>query len=227
MIIKRAPAGFTLIEMMVAVALLAIISVLVFSSIRAAFTSFEAISLKSKSQSKFASTFSIINDDLVNLVARPIRVDINKQEGAFLAEGFESEYLIEFTRGGLQVINTDGVQLKSLGLSSPQIGLARIAYKFADETLYRYEWGILDTNIKDTAFEKENTLLEDVSDVQVLTYSLTRAKALQEETRWPATSLSTRNSKKELLQLPAAVSLLIKLKDGKEFFLFFPGSNGV
>lgn len=224
--VKNKSAGFTLIELMVSVTLLAIISVLVFSSIRAAFSSFETIALKSSSQSELVSTLGIINDDLINIVPRPVRVAPNKQLGAFISEGSSGEYLLEFTRGGMQIINTEGSRLKSLGLSSPQTGLARIAYRFSDESLYRYVWGILDTDLEDSAFERENVLLSDLSDVQVLTYSLTEDNILQEETRWPATAISTRNPNNKLLLLPAAVALLIKFKDGKEFSLFFPGSAG-
>lgn len=225
---KHKSRGFTLIEIMVSVALLAVVSVLVFSAINSAFNSYEVLVKRSKSQSEFASVFSIINDDLVNIVPRPIRTASNKREGAFVFDLVASEYLIEFTRSGTSIINQDAQTIRQMGIDSPQTGLSRVAYKFADETLYRYEWGILDRDKQaENTLDRESALLKEVADVQVIAYSVTQDSALQEETRWPATSLTGRSRTKEFLILPGGVSLRIFLKDGKEFFLFFPGTAGV
>ena len=220
--------GFTLIEIMVAVALLAIISVLVFSSINSSFKSYEILAQRSKSQSEFARVFSVINDDLINIVPRPIRRGENQREGAFVFDGDTSEYLVEFTRGGSSIIDEDAETLREMNIDNPQTGLSRVGYKFAEETLYRYEWAILDRDRgTDIPEDYESVLLEEVSDVQVLVYSARRDGSLQEETRWPATALSGRSRGKEYLILPAGISLRIILKDDREYFLFLPGAAGV
>ncbi|MBE8182899.1 MAG: prepilin-type N-terminal cleavage/methylation domain-containing protein [Candidatus Portiera sp.] len=220
--------GFTLIELMVAVGLLAILSTLVFSSINSAFQSFDSLSNRGRIQSGFAGVVSILNDDFINISPRAVRTSTNTREAAFVFNDQNSEYLLQFTRSGASIIDGENERIKQLGIASPQVGFSRVAYRFADSTLYRYEWGILDRDKKNLDdFAQESVLIEDVYDVQVIVYSANKDNSLSEQTKWPATALTRRSVKKEFLILPAAVSLRIILEDSREFVLFFPGATGV
>lgn len=219
--------GFTLIELMVAIALLAILSVMVFSSINSSFQSYESLSNRGRIQSGFAGVVSILNDDFINMSPRAVRTTANLREAAFVFNDSNSEYLLQFTRSGTSKIDLDKQTLSEMGIASPQIGYSRVAYRFADSTLYRYEWGILDRDKRNTDdFAKESVLVEDVLDVQVIVYSANKDGALNEQSKWPATALSRRSVKKEFLILPAGVSMRIIFGDDKELNLFFPGVLG-
>ena len=221
-------AGFTLIELMVAVGLLAILSIMVFSSINSSFSSFEVLSKRSRAQSEFSSAFSVINDDLFNLAPRAVRTGTNKREHAFIIGDTNSEFVMEFTRSGNEIVSGDNVKLKENGFDNPQVGLSRVAYKFADSTLYRYEWGVLDRDRKDNdnIQDRESILMEEVAEVQILAYTQRNDSSLQEETRWPPTANRGRTRNKEHLLLPAAISLRIILLDEREYEFFFPGTAG-
>lgn len=221
--------GFTLIELMVSIGLLAILSVMVFSSISSAFQSFESLSNRGRIQSGFAGVISILNDDFINVSPRAIRTtNTNMREAAFIFNDQNSEYLIQFTRSGASIIDGEFDRIKQLGIDNPQTGFSRVAYKFADSTLYRYEWGILDRDKKNIDdYAHESILIEDVYDVQILVYSANKDGSLNEQSKWPATSITRRSVKKEFLILPAAVSIRIILEDSREFLLFFPGATGI
>ena len=219
-LLRKRNEGFTLIELMVSVALLAIISVMTFSAIQSAFGVYERLFVQARQQSHFVIALGILNDDMANLIARPVRVTEETSKDAFHLEGSEGEYLLEFTRGGLFVYRLDETELKSMGLASPQTDMARIAYYFADDAFYRYEWTTLDPEERTEENAKKQVLLENVEEVQIVAYSQDEDGALQEEYQWPPVEGSDDNA---ALLLPVAVSILIRLQDQGEHFLFFPG----
>lgn len=213
--------GFTLVELMVAVALFAILSTITFAAIQSALRSFEALTTKTHRQSELATALGILNDDFYNMSPRPIRNAPNVQREAFLARGPEETYFVEFTRAGLPIYKLPGEQLRSLGMASPQTGLARVAYQFTEEAIYRYEWNVLDADRSAATAETRRALiLSGVDDVQVLTYSRDRDGALREQPSWPPVSARKQEA---LRQLPQAVSVLIRLQDLGELELFYAG----
>ena len=215
-------AGFTLIELLVSVALLAIISVMTFSAIQTAFNVYEKLFVQARQQSHFVIALGILNDDMANLIARPVRVTEGTRRDAFYLEGSEGDYLVEFTRGGLYVYRLDETELRSMGLASPQTDLARIAYHFADNTFYRYEWTTLDPRERSEENAKKRALLKNVEEVQIVAYSQDRDGALREEYQWPPVEGARDRA---ALLLPVAVSILIRFQNQGEHVLFFPGVN--
>lgn len=216
--------GFTLVELMVSVALLAIVSVLTYAAIQSAFQTYERLSTQGRDQSRFVAALGVINEDMANLVARPVRAGETDKRDAFRLEGLEGEYLVEFTRGGLFVYQLDGEELKTMGLASPQTGLARVAYGFRDNSFYRHEWTVLDPQERTEELVHRQLLFENVADAQVIAYSQDQDGELREEYQWPP--VEGRNSNAALL-LPVAVSIRFLFQDKGEYVLFFPGvSNG-
>ena len=219
----RYQRGFTLVEVMVAVALLALLSIVTFSAVQSALRSFESLTTKTQRQSELATALGILNDDFYNMSPRPVRNAPSTHREAFLVRGPEETYFVEFTRAGLPVYKLSGEQLKSLGLASPQTGLARVAYQFTEEAIYRYEWAVLDADRsqdQDAIEARRALILSDVDDVQILTYSRDRDGSLREEPSWPPVSARRQET---LSQLPQAVSLLIRLQDLGELELFYAG----
>ncbi len=215
--------GFTLIELMVAVTLLAVLLVMVFSATSSALRSFDRLTDGTGRQTQLASALSIINDDFYNLVPRPVRTGQNTHRESFRMRGSEELFFVEFTRGGLPVYDIPPTQLKRMNLASPQTGMARVAYRFTEEGLYRYEWGVLDAeHFPEEETEMHRTLiLEKVDDIQILSYSRDKDGALRAETVWPPVKSDKRKAMKEL---PKAVSLLIRLQDMGEIELFYATS---
>jgi len=212
--------GFTLVELMVSVALLAIISVLTYAAIQSAFHTYDRLSNQGREQSRFVAALGVINEDMANLVARPVRTNENTKKNAFHVDGVEGEYLVEFTRGGLFVYQLEGEEIIAMGLASPQTGLARVAYGFRENGFYRYEWTVLDPQESTEESAHQQLLFENVADVQIIAYSQDQDGKLREEYQWPPVEGS-----QAALLLPVAISIRFFFQDKGEYVLFFPGVN--
>ena len=210
--------GFTLVELMVSVALLAIISLITFSAIQSAFNTYEKLAVRTRSQSLFVTSLNIISDDMVNLVSRPVRITGRTRVDAFHLTGIEGEYMVEFTRRGIFIYQLEAEQLKNMRLANPQTDLARIAYQFTDSTLYRYVWRNLDVEERHAEDATKQVLFDNVEDVQIFAYSQDKDGELQEEYTWPPVKGKNRN-----LLLPVALSIKVQLQGGEDFEFFFPG----
>ena len=137
--------GFTLLEMMVALSIFAVISVGAYQLIRGALASHEQSKERVESFSQLSSFLRLLERDLKQAIDRPVREGYGDRTESFVGE-FEQ---LEFTHAGWS--NPFGDVRSTLQRTSYQIGYLspRLSADVAQQrkqTLYwvRYHWEVLD-----------------------------------------------------------------------------------
>jgi len=149
----RQQRGFTLIELMVAMAIFAIMSLMAYQGMQSVFSTREQTDAESKRLQAIQMTFLDLQRDLEFISVREIRDEYGDRQPAFkLAEG--GIYRLELSRDGLR----NPAQL-------PRSSLQRIAYSLTDKHLYRVRWPVLDRAPDTPAIKR--LLLEDVEDLSI------------------------------------------------------------
>ena len=146
--------GFTLMEILVAFFIFAIIMGIVVTGISISITAEEKISSRSKRIGDIQLAMAVISADLEQVIIRPI---IDNNGDLLPPYEFDTEDidLIEFTRGGLP--NPLMLEKRST--------LQRVAYKFIDGQLIRKSWRVLDRANSSTFSQR--VILEDVRNVEI------------------------------------------------------------
>jgi general secretion pathway protein J len=124
--------GFTLIEVLIAMAITALVAMLSFSSLSAVLNSVEVLRDRGQRISELNRAWILISRDLNHFVGRAVRDEYGQLEAAMrggvkLADG------ISFTRGGWHNPNQ---QLRS--------NLQRVHYRLEDDVLWRDSYATLD-----------------------------------------------------------------------------------
>jgi general secretion pathway protein J len=125
----RRPAGFTLLELLVALAIFAIMSVIAYGGLRTVLETRDRAAASADHLAELQLAFTMIGRDIEQAVDRPIRDEFGDAEPAM--EG--TEETLEFTRGGWR--NPAGLQRSEL---------QRVAYVLEGEELLRRTWPVLD-----------------------------------------------------------------------------------
>ncbi len=127
----KSSRGLTLLEILIAMAIFAIMSAMAYSGLRVLLDARAATALRSERLAALQTTLYLLAEDLSQTIARPVRDEYGTKETG--------------SRGG-----TDGELLtltRSLPLwSAYQTGsrLQRISYRFEKGSLYRMAWTTLD-----------------------------------------------------------------------------------
>lgn len=140
-------AGFTLIEVLLAIAITALVAAMGYVGLTTAINALESNQRESERLEQLMLAISVVDRDMRNIVNRSI-VDEFSQAKAAVSGGEFSEVLLEFTRSG----------------SSNPLGLRRsnqqrIHYRYEDEKLWRDSWYVLDRGVEDV--EPYSVLLLD------------------------------------------------------------------
>lgn len=129
--------GFTLLEILVAIAVFAVMSSLAYAGLTRMLEGRDRIEAERERWRSVALAFVQLEDDLAQARPRPVRDVIGTQQPAFRGQPVDSRALgepsLEFTRGGLY-----------LAPESTTPDLQRIAYRLREGTLYRLSWSTLD-----------------------------------------------------------------------------------
>lgn len=154
-VIGRASSkGFTLLELMIAVGIFALIGAIATSGFWSAQQSKERVQEKVDRLAKLQMAFTILGRDLRQAVARPIRDDYGDTQPAFTGAGEGFGSLLEFTRAGLR--NPTG---------QPRSHLERVAYGVVDGELRRATWWVLDRS--QGLQPSETVLLDKIADLSL------------------------------------------------------------
>jgi len=129
---KTQSLGFTLLELLVAMSIFALMSVMAFVGLNNALTSNEVITEKEQKLESLQRTMMFIDRDFRQMVLRP-RTSGYEQKSQALSYGLDSEGFLEFTRAGNQ--NATGLARSNL---------QRVRYDFEGKTLTRNSWSIVD-----------------------------------------------------------------------------------
>lgn len=122
--------GFTLFELLVAIAILAIISAMAYSGLMQVMNARKQIKVTETRLAEIQLAFLNFERDLRQVVHRPIRDQYGTERQALAGQG---EYLLELTRGG---VRNPAHVARSL--------LQRVAYVVEDDNLERLNWLVLD-----------------------------------------------------------------------------------
>ena len=147
----RAQHGLTLVEVMVAVAILAVIAVAAFESFDAASRGGEVSEAKLDEIERLDRAWLLIERDLRHALSA-VKQQAYDQPIPALQIGLSEDYPLMLLRGGL-----------SNPLAFPRTELARIAYRVEDATLWRSSWWDLAEVEEDSA--RRQKLLENIDEI--------------------------------------------------------------
>lgn len=150
----RTQQGFTLLEILIALAVFAVLSVMAYGGLSSILDAQAATNPRAKQLGQLQSAIYQINEDLNQVVNRSVRDELGSPEPAF-SRGHGSELLV-FTRS-----------LPSWGQQIAANNLQRVSYRFEDGALYRQVWTILDRTPQ-TVYRKRKLL--EAEQVQVSVY---------------------------------------------------------
>jgi len=147
---KRAVAkGFTLIEVLVALAIFGIMSALAYQALGQTLSNTELLHERVDRIHAIQRTMSLLGRDLIQASPRPVRDPLGDGFLPSLRTSLSTEFALEITRGGWP--NPAGL---------PRSTLQRAAYRLEEGELLRYHWNVLDPTIANEPIVTE--LLTDV-----------------------------------------------------------------
>lgn len=142
--------GFTLLELLIAMAIFAIMAVMAYGGLKTVLDTRQATSERATELRQLQQTLQLLQEDLLQALSRSIRDELGDPEAAFI--GGRSELLLSLTRSTPELLALD-----------PRSRLQRITYRFEDGKLYRSVWNMLDRTQQSQASRKLLLHAENVS----------------------------------------------------------------
>jgi general secretion pathway protein J len=191
---KFASAGFTLLELLIAMAVFAIMAAMAYGGLNSVLTTRDSTDQAAQELDSLQQTFLFLQQDLLQVVGRSVRDELGDPEPA-LEGGLDSETVLSLTRGDL-----GGVGRYPL--------LRRISYRVSDGRLQRVSQLVLDRfpDSSETAME----LVSDVDDVQI------RFLAEEWSDTWPPPAMQDMDA------LPRAVEITLETGRWGEIRRLYP-----
>jgi general secretion pathway protein J len=192
---SRTERGFTLLEVLVAVAILAILSLMAYgglSELRQQSSRFNDSAARTRA---IQSAVYRISQDFASLEPRPVREPLGDNVRPALVADSRNQQLAEFTHSGWS--NPAGV---------PRSTLQRVAYTLEDDRLVRSYWTALDRTM--TSEPVRTVLVDRVKSVKLRFMTADRRFTDQ----WPALSRGG-FGRDRARALPVAVEITLELED--------------
>lgn len=192
--------GYTLIEVMVALAVFAVMTVLATNGLYSVIQNRDILNQKNQILASQQIAIALISKDMAQIIDRPIIDASGQKQKSFLGN---NQYL-EFTRTGFQ---------NPLGLK--QSSLQRVAYFWNEKGLQRKTWQVLDPV---EVNENETQLLIPGAQEVTWRYVNFQQKKLS---NWPPLP-DAKTQEEPAPTFPDAVVLAIKLPNWGKLELLFP-----
>jgi len=192
----KRPGGFTLIEILVAVAIFAVLTTLCYGALNQAILASEALNERMDRLQALQRTMRQLADDFQQLAPRPIRDELGDNYRPALDTGYQGGFALELTRSGW-----------SNPLVLPRSTMQRVAYRIEDGVLIRYRWLTLDRTLGN-----EPVGVEMLDEVQNIRFRFMQSNGEFVE-QWPP--LSSQGGP-DLRQRPRAVEILVQLESEGE-----------
>jgi general secretion pathway protein J len=141
--------GFTLIEIMVAVAIFAVMAMLAWGALSQSLSNADMLTERMQRLQTIQRTFRYLSSDLTQAAPRPIRSELGDSLRPAILSSLGGDFAIELSHGGWG---------NPVGL--PRGTLQRSAYRIEDHELVRYYWNVLDRTYSNEPVAA--VLLEDV-----------------------------------------------------------------
>ncbi len=187
--------AFTLIEVLVALALFGVLSALAYMTLGQTLSNSDMLTERMNRMQAIQRTVNYLSSELLQAAPRAIRADLGEAQPA-LRSSFASEFALELTHNGWP--NSAGVQR-----STQQ----RTAYRIEDEELVRYHWNVLDRTVNNIPVV---TVLLD--DIESLTFRFLLSNGDWSDQWPPVAAGAAANSN----TLPRAVEITLVLPDEGE-----------
>lgn len=192
-------AGFTLIEAVVSLMLLAVMSVMSYQAVEVILGANERSRVTLSDEAQLHRAWQIINRDFLHLRPRTFADGLGSREPAYITN--PDQFGVRFSRGGGPLT------------SSNPTGLTRIEYSLnSDDQLERRSWPITATSLNDDGTRL--IMLNKVNNVEI--EQLSRGGIFVPD--WPPT-----NESHSPLSLPRMIRLTIVMLDGSETTRLIPG----
>ena len=194
--LKKPQRGVTLLELIVAVGVFALFSVMAYGALNRILDQRDQIEQKREYWRTLSLTFLRMEEDMAQARARPVRDIDGTTLPSLRGQPTDTRALadptLELTRGGLLVFG-----------EGARNDLQRVGYRLEDNVLLRLTWPVLDRAPQTKPFE--SPLLRDVETFEVRFYSLGGNWI----DVWPVEELSE--------ELPRGVEVTLTLTNGNEF----------
>lgn len=130
---KQSHKGFTLLELLVAMVIFSLMSVMAYGGLSNVITGNEVIATQEKRLKELQRTMMFLERDMRQLVQRPRNTGSGNVPGKAFDYGLNSDGLMEFTRAG---------NPNPIGLA--RSSLQRVRYDLEDKVLSRKSWALVD-----------------------------------------------------------------------------------
>lgn len=200
---KKIPyKGFTLLELLIAVAVFAVMSVMAYGGLSSVILNSTHSGAALERIQAVQRAMFVITRDLTQIVSRNIRDEFGNTQ-PYLSTSNNIDVLLEFTRSG----HRNPAELK-------RSNLLRVAYKHEDKILTRLFWPQLDRVQGMEPYEK--ILLDEVTQIE-LRY-LDASNEWQKQ--WPPDT-ATQQAGSTSVSPPVAIEFKIELEDWGEIIRIF------
>lgn len=202
---SRLNTGFTLIEVLIAMAITAFVAAVAYSSLSTAIQAVESTRASAQRTYEMNRAWMIISRDLRQFVARPVRDEFGQVEPA-MTGGAAARFALSFTRGGWH--NPNGLARSNL---------QRVNYRVEDGALWRDTYPVLDRAPETLA--QEVRLLEGVEVLELvflgdLAAAERLGRGLTLDTRgWQASWVADTSAPGVDLSPPIALEMRLELED--------------
>lgn len=191
----RGQRGFTLIEVMVALAIFGVLTALAYGALARTLSNADMLTESMDRLQSLQRTMSFLTTELLQASPRSVRADLGQYEPALLSS-FASDFALQLTHGGWP--NSAGV---------PRSTQQRTAYRIEDGDLIRYHWNVLDRTVNNLPV---TTVM--MTDVDSLTFRFLQVNGEWTD-QWPPLSMQTSSN---TIALPRAVAIALVLPDEGE-----------
>ena len=212
--------GFTLLEILVAISIFALISAMAYSGLANVLRANEHIEKERAAWRELGLLYLRMEEDISQIRPRTIYDAYGVTRAALEARPANSRPLddpdIAFTRGGifLPKLDTTGTPQTSTQIKRPvRVDLQRVAYRLNERVLSRWTWSELDQAPQSRP--QETVVLKDVMEFQ-LRYYVPKAGWVD---NWPMPGAN--GLAPNLTDLPSGVEVRLVLKDRGEFKRLF------
>lgn len=182
-------AGFTLLELLVAVGIFAILAAIAYGALQTVLSTRTHTDEQMQHLAQLQTAFTVMERDFEQAVLRSVRDEFGSTRPPMLG-GVDTEQIVEFTRMGWRNPT-----------SLPRSYLQRVAYGLKDHTLVRRYWRELDRTQQTEPLDSD--LLPEVDSVEARFLD----KTGEWQTQWPP--LTASNQPVVNVGLPAAVEITV------------------
>lgn len=200
--------GFTLVEVLIALAITALVSTIAYTSLSTVLTGAERTQQSAERSYRVNRALMILSRDIEQLVGRPVRDEFGELEPV-LQGGPAARFPLSFTRAGWH--NPQG---------HPRSHLQRINYRLEENALWRDSYSVLDRAGNTAA--QEVRLLDDVEDMELafldsLSNVQASGRGIVLDTRnWSDSWVQDPLRQGQALPPPLAVEIRLQLSDWGE-----------